>query len=76
MRSNWLRAFWPKPQEQDFSQILDLCRKKANNNKHFHYRTNSLKIVTNFFKLKKNYFSSKKVFPKKSGCHAQLHEAF
>ena len=31
MRSNWLRAFWPKPQEQDFSQILDLCKNKENN---------------------------------------------
>ena len=37
--SDWLRAFWPIYQEQDFFQIQDLCRNTANS-KHFHYRTN------------------------------------
>ena len=48
-----------------------MCRNKVYN-KHFHYRTNSVKIVTNFFKLKKNKlffahfpnFWSKNFFPK------------
>ena len=41
MKSDWLTD-WAKPQEQDFSQIHDLCKNKENN-KHFHYRTNSNK---------------------------------
>ena len=81
MQTDWLRAFWPKSQEQEFSQILDLCRNKANN-KHFHYRTNSVKIVTNFFKLKKPIFCrypqflEQEGFSTKSGCHEQLHKGF
>ena len=81
MQSYWLRTFWPKSQEQYFSQILDLCQNKANN-KYFHYRTNSVKIGTNFFKLKKTYFLpispiwEQKSFSTKSGCHAQLYKGF
>ena len=82
MQSDWLRAFWPKSQEQDFSQISDLCQNKANN-KHFHYRTNSVKIGTNFSKLKKKpifcqfpHFLEQKSFSTKSGCHAQLYKGF
>ena len=37
LQSNWPRAFWPKCQEPDFSQIWDLCSKRANNI-NFHYR--------------------------------------
>ena len=46
----------PKPQEQDFSQIQELSRNNVNN-KHFPYRKNLVKIVTNFFKLKKLFFN-------------------
>ena len=73
MRSDWLKAFWPKPQEQDFFQILDLYKNKANN---------LVKIETNFFKLKKTIFFQfpqfleQKGFSAKSGCHAQLHKGF
>ena len=45
MQSDWLGAFWPISQEQDFFKIWDLCRNTASN-KHFHYRTSSVK--TNF----------------------------
>ena len=31
MQSDWLRAFWPIFQEQNFSQIWDLCMNTANN---------------------------------------------
>ena len=69
MQYGWLRAFWPKHQEHGFSQTLDLCRNTANN-KDFHYRTNSVKIMTNFF-FKLNIFFphfpnfwSKNIFPK------------
>ena len=39
LQSDWLRAFWPISQEQDFSQILDLCSNTANNI-NFQYRLN------------------------------------
>ena len=48
MQFDWLRAFWPTSQEQDFSQIYDLCRNTANN-KYIHYRTNSVKINDQIF---------------------------
>ena len=67
-----LRVFYPISQEQDFSQIKDLCRNTADNN-NFNYRT---KLMTKyFFKLKKPLFLAyflpispilveKKAFPK------------
>ena len=48
LQSDWLRAFWPISQEQDFSQIWDLCRNIANNI-NFHYRTTSVKINDQIF---------------------------
>ena len=41
MQFDCLRAFWPISQEQDFSQIKDLCR-NTTNNIHFHCRINSV----------------------------------
>ena len=80
MQFEWLRAFWPTSQEQDFSQIKDLYRNTANN-KDIHYKTNSVKI--NDQKLEKKLFlacfpnfGGKKSLPKKLGCHAQLHKGF
>ena len=82
MQSDWPRAFWLISQEQDFSQIQDLCRNTANN-KHFHQRTNSVKLMINFFFKLKNLlfahfpnFRSKKSFSKRLGCHAQFHKSF
>ena len=37
------RAFWPLSQEQDYSQIENLCRNTVNNI-NFHYRASSGKI--------------------------------
>ena len=48
MQFDWLRVFWPTSQELDFSQIYDLCRNTANN-KHIHYRTNTVKINDQIF---------------------------
>ena len=48
LQSDWLRAFWPISQEQDLSQIKDLCMNRANN-KNFHYSTNSVKIKDQIF---------------------------
>ena len=61
LQSDWLRAFRPISQEQDFSQY-SLCAGTANNI-NFQYRTNSVKINLNsvFFKISLNsrpYFSS------------------
>ena len=68
MRSNWLRAFWPKPQEQDFSQILDLCKNKENN---IFITEQISENCDQFFQIKKTLFflpispiSGAKVFPK------------
>ena len=47
IQSDWLRAFWPISQEQDFSQIKDFSRNTANN-KHFHCRQSSVKINHQF----------------------------
>ena len=56
LQSDWLTAFWPLSQEQDFSQIYDLCMNTANN-KNFHYRTNSVKTNEQFFfKIQKTLF--------------------
>lgn len=38
LQSHWPRAFWPKTQEQELSQIWNLCR--SVNNLNFHYRLN------------------------------------
>ena len=48
MQSGRLRAFWPISQEKDFFQIKDL-RQNTANNKHFHYKTNSVKIHEQMF---------------------------
>ena len=40
LQCNWLKTFWPISQEQEFSQIWDLCRNTTNIN--FHYRSNSV----------------------------------
>ena len=42
LQSDWLRAFWPISQEQDFSQYR-ICAETANN-MDFHYRSKSVKI--------------------------------
>ena len=76
LQSDWLRAFWPISQEQDISQIRDLCRNTANN-RSLHDRENTVKINDqNFFKLKNpifhlllahfSNFGSKKSFFEKS----------
>ena len=66
------RAFWPISQEQDFFQIEDWCRNRANNI-NFHYRTTSGKINdqiflyiqnTLFLAHLPNFGGQKKVFPK------------
>ena len=43
MQSDWSTAFWPISQEQEFSQVWDLCKNTANIIK-FLYRPNSEKI--------------------------------
>ena len=48
LQSDWLRTFWPKSQEQKFSQIWDLCWNTANYIC-FHHRTNSVKINDHIF---------------------------
>ena len=48
LQSDWLRAFRPISQEQEFSQIWDLCTNTANNT-NFHYRANLVKIKDHFF---------------------------
>ena len=47
-QSEWLRAFWLIPEEQNSSQIDDLYRHTANNI-NFHYGTNSGKINDQVF---------------------------
>ena len=55
IQSDWLGTFWPISQEQNLSQIWDLCRNTVNIN--FHYITNSVKINAKFFnKFKKPCF--------------------
>ena len=48
LQCDWLRKFWPIYQEQNYSQISDLCRNTVNNIS-FHYRTNSVKINDQIF---------------------------
>ena len=54
-QSEWLRAFWPISQEQHFSQTENLY-KNTENNINFHYKTNSVKIMTKFFFKFKTFF--------------------
>ena len=55
IQSDWLGTFWSISQEQNLSQIWDLCRNTVNIN--FHYITNSVKINAKFFnKFKKPCF--------------------
>ena len=73
LQSEWLTAFWPIFQEQNFSQIGDLYRNAIN----FHYKQIQGKSMTRFFfKFKTLYFwptstnfGGKKCFPKKPGIH-------
>ena len=72
------RAFWPTSQEQDFSQIEDLCRNTANNITITYNIIEQVqgKLITKvFFTFKKPYFwpifgqfpqfwRAKKIFPK------------
>ena len=62
LHSDWLRAFWPVSQEQDFCQIWDLCRNKAYDI-NFHYRTYSVKI--NDFGPFPQFWEQKLFFQKK-----------
>ena len=48
MQFDWLRVFWPTFQEQDISLTKDLCTNTADN-KHIHYRTNSMKTNDQIF---------------------------
>ena len=48
LESDWLIPFWPISQEQDFSEIKDLCRNRANI-VNFNYRINSVKIIDQIF---------------------------
>ena len=54
MQSDWSRptAFWPIPQEPDFSQIWDMNKNTANTI-NFHYKPNSekIKVVSTTFLL-------------------------
>lgn len=62
-QSDWLTGFWHTAQEQDFSQIWDLCRNIANLI-NFHYRIIHEKLMTKFFReFKTPFFCSKNVFP-------------
>ena len=74
LQSDWLRTFWPKSQEQNFSHIWDLSRNNANS-LNFHYRTNSVKIFNKFkdpcFWPIFGSFSQKLFFQKFWLCHAQ-----
>ena len=55
MKFDWLRVFWPTSQEQDFSQT-GLVQEQANN-KHIHYRANSVKINDQIFlQIQETYF--------------------
>ena len=71
--SDWMRAFWSKPQKNDFSQILELWRNTANNMNVYH-RPNSGKISDQIFQLVKKTillvyypnFRGKNFSPKKS----------
>ena len=45
LQSDWLRAFWPIPQKQNFPKY-GIC---VGNNINFHYRTNSVKINDQIF---------------------------
>ena len=64
LQSDWLRAFRPISQEQELSQIWDLCTNTANNTD-FNYRTNSVKINDqNYFWSIFPILGSKRVFPK------------
>ena len=55
LESVWLRAFWAISQEQEFSNVWDLCR-NAGNNINSHYRPNSVQINDQFFNKLKNLF--------------------
>ena len=65
LQSDWLRAFWPKSQEPDFSQVWDLCKNTVNIIK-FLYRPNSEKNNEKKFGPF-SHFWGKKIFLKKSG---------
>ena len=49
LQSDWLRAFWPKSQEEDFSQYRICAGRNTANNINFHYRTNTVKINKQIF---------------------------
>ena len=73
-----LRTFWPKSQEQNFSQLWVLCR-NTTKNINFHYRTNSGKTNAQIFQeIGKTLFlahfgaifpifGAKKIFSENSG---------
>ena len=68
LQSDWPRAFW------SISQKQDLCMNTAN----FNYKRNSVKtnnqiFQTLFLDCSPTFLGKKKSFPKKSGCHVQLH---
>ena len=78
LQSNWMGAFWPISQEQDFST--------QQQNIYFHYRKNSVKINDQVFSNSKNpivglfltpfpqSLEQNKIYFKKPWlCHAQLH---
>ena len=48
LQSDWLRAFWPISQEQDFFPNIRLVQDTTNNT-NFHYRTTSVKIQNQIF---------------------------
>ena len=78
-----MRAFWPTSQEQDLSQIKDLCMNTTNTN-NFHFRTNSVRIndqkknasKKTLFLAHFSNFGGKKSFSYKLDCHTKLHKGF
>ena len=83
-RLDWLRTFWPIPQEQTSSQIWDLCRNTANNI-NLHYRTDAVKIndqiiqciqKTLFLDHFWSIFPIRKYFSRKSGSVTHFHIGF
>ena len=50
LQVDWLRTFWPIYQEQEFSQLWDLCRNTANNII-FIIEQIQWKLMTNFFNI-------------------------
>ena len=60
LQSDWLRAFWPLSQEQDFPQIYHFCSNNTANNINFHYETKSVTFLTHFLKFggKKKFFQT------------------